>query len=498
MMFLAEKLNRSAAVLLLVAAAGCSPADDQLQEPLVVSAAESDQNLPAEIDFDPKGSSSERIDEAINSVEKVTEKPSFVESDVGDEISHATTESIPIEINADVQRWLDFFTMKDRERFKRFLERGSRYKNMIHAVLKEQGVPTELYYQAMIESGFAVHATSIASAVGIWQFIPGTGRRYGLRIDHYVDERRDPMRATIAAAMYLKDLNNVFQNWYLAMAAYNAGEGRILGAIMRSNTRDFWEMVRKHSLPSETLNYIPKFIAATTIGHNLERYGFEDLVPEIAPQLVAVNVPSPVKLTDIARVSGLSLAVITEYNPHFRRGITPPGQNTYRIWVPKEYQDEFNSKFDELAALRIKNMRNVAAATDDTGGKTSVTHKVKKGENLASISRKYEMSSAAIKKLNNLKSNRIYVGMYLKISGTAVPPTKSSSRSVTKSASDSSAEGSSPKAHTMVKYRVKHGDNLQKIAKKFNTSIPEIKKLNNMKRNSIATGQILRVNDRKG
>lgn len=480
MMFSAQIFNRSAAVLLLVVSSGCSRSEEHLQEPLVVSAAGADD--PSSVGFIPKGSSSDEIDQAISSVEKTTEKPAFEETDVGDEISHATTDSIPIEVNDDVQRWLDFFTMKDRERFKRFLERGSRYKNMIHAVLKEQGIPTELYYQAMIESGFAVHATSIASAVGIWQFIPGTGRRYGLRIDHYVDERRDPMRATIAAAMYLKDLNNVFQNWYLAMAAYNAGEGRILGAIMRSNTRDFWEMVRKRSLPSETLNYIPKFIAATTIGHNLERYGFEDIVPEIAPQLVSVNVPSPVKLSDIARVSGLSLAVINEYNPHFRQGMTPPGQTNYRLWVPTEYQDKFNAKYDDLAALRIKNMRYIAA-TNRESGSSSITHKVRRGENLALISRKYNMSINALRKLNNLKSNRIFAGMNLKVASTGV---------------SSSKTGDASKAQTMVKYRVRSGDNLHKIAKKFNTSIPEIKKLNNMKRNSIAAGQILRVNDRKG
>ena len=255
-----------ATVLLL--ALGCSKPSEQLEPVVTPSGTETAEQTSEDIEFIAKGSSPEEIDDALTAVEDVAEKPAFVEVDVGDEISHATTEGIPLEINADVERWLEFFTMKDRERFTRFLERGSRYKTMIYAVLKEQGIPTELYYQAMIESGFATHATSTASAVGIWQFIPGTGRRYGLRIDQYVDERRDPMRATIAAAMYLKDLHNVFQNWYLAMAAYNAGEGRILGAIMRSGTRDFWEMVKKRSLPSETMNYIPKFLAATTIGHN--------------------------------------------------------------------------------------------------------------------------------------------------------------------------------------------------------------------------------------
>lgn len=454
---------------------GCSGSGDQMQEPVVVSSAET---APEQIEFIPKGSSTEQIDAVASSVGLNPAQPAFVEEDVGDEISHATTEQIPLEINADVERWLDFFTMKDRERFKRFLERGSRYKQMITSVLKEQGIPTELYYQAMIESGFAVHATSIASAVGIWQFIPQTGKRYGLRIDHYVDERRDPMRATIAASMYLRDLHNVFQNWYLAMAAYNAGEGRILGAIMRSNTRDFWEMVRKRSLPVETMNYIPKFLAATTIGHDLKRYGFDDVTPDIAPQLVGVNVPSPVKLTDIARISGIPHATLSEFNPHLRRGITPPGQATYRIWVPKDMEDKLAGKDNLLAALRVKNAPVLAADSSST-----TIHRVRRGEHLTLISKKYGISVGTLKKLNNLKSNRVYVGQRLRVAGTMASKT-ASVRTVN--------------SHTTVKYRVKRGDNLNTIARKFNTSVPEIKRLNNMKRNSIMAGQVITVNNKRG
>lgn len=464
--------------LSLAALTGCATSHDQEQEPVVVSSSE-------DVEFIPKGSSSDQIDAAVTSAEKLVEQqPAFVEADVGDEISNATTRQIPIEINEDVERWVEYFTVRDRERFKRFLERGSRYKSMITAVLKDQGIPTELYYQAMIESGFTVHATSTASAVGIWQFIPGTGRRYGLRIDHYVDERRDPMRATIAAALYMKDLYNVFQDWYLALGAYNAGEGRILGSIMRSKTRDFWEMVRKRSLPVETMNYIPKFIAATTIGHDLKRYGFDDLALEIPSQLVAVYVASPVKMADIARVSGIPLDTLNEYNPNIRRGVTPPGQDTYRLWVPKDLQDKLASKQEQIASLRLRNLRYVAA-TDNGGSVAATVHTVRRGEHLSLISKKYNMTVVQLKRLNNLKSNQLRVGQRLKVSSAAVVASEN-------------AAVKTQAARTVVKYRVQRGDNLGKIARKFNTSVPEIKRLNNMKRNTIAVGQVITVNNRKG
>ena len=220
------------------------------------------------------------VEQPINTVNAAIEKNGTFSSDAvnrpitPDEITDATAGKLPLEINQEVERWIDFFTVKDRERFQRFLERGEKYKPQIMAALREQGVPPEIYYQAMIESGFATSATSRAKAVGIWQFMRETGRRYGLRVDSYVDERRDPLRSTVAAALYMKDLYNVFHSWYLAVAAYNAGEGRIMNTIMRSKTRDFWEMARRKVLPNETMNYIPKFIAATMIGTDPQKYGF--------------------------------------------------------------------------------------------------------------------------------------------------------------------------------------------------------------------------------
>jgi len=447
-----------------------------------------DLNLGAEV---IQKAGAPQIDAVIDSVEKQSdnETPAEIadEKHVGDEISHATTEQIPMEINAAVEGWIEYFTAKDSDRFRRFMERGEKYKPMITAVLKDQGIPTEIYYQAMIESGFSTHATSTASAVGIWQFIRPTGQRYGLRVDSYVDERRDPMRATIAAALYLKDLHNVFQSWYLAMAAYNAGESRIMGAIMRAKTRDFWEMVRRDALPSETMNYIPKFLAASIIGHNPRKYGFEDIATQMMPSLSPVSVAAPVRLADIASTSGVSLEMLKEFNPHLLRGVTPPGASTYKIWVPKDQAGMVEKQLDKIAALRLRNLPAATVAGTSSSGKPASVL-VRRGDTLAGISRTYNVPVSTLRRINRINNNRLYVGTRIKLRDTTVTSSAgASSRTSVAAASQSSAS----------RYRVQRGDNLNTIARRFNVSVDELKRLNRLRRNTIYVGQVLRVGDQR-
>jgi membrane-bound lytic murein transglycosylase D len=400
------------------------------------------------------------IDQALASADKKTSNgPAVADAVISDELKRA---EIPIEINAAVQQWIEYFTVKDRERFQRFLERGEKYKSMVMAALKDQGIPTELYYQAMIESGFTVHATSSAKAVGIWQFIKGTGRRYGLRIDSYVDERRDPVRSTIAAALYLKDLNNVFQSWYLALASYNAGEGRILGAIMRGKSRDFWQLARDRALPSETMHYIPKFLAATIIGHNPRRYGMEELPPSTAPDLMSVVVPSPIRVQDIAQAAGISVDQARELNPHLLRGVTPPGIDTYRVWVPKEAGSRLEGAFDRLASLRVRGLAPDRAIVQRGGGKY---YTVARGETLAEIAQKNGTTVRTLKRMNRLKSSRVATGTRLRVPGKRV---------VTVATDDE-----------VLSYKVRRGDNLDKVARRFGVTVSELKKLNGLRRNRL-------------
>lgn len=410
---------------------------------------------------------------------------------VGSEISAAEgREALPPELNAAVDKWIEYFTVRDRGRFQRFLERGEKYRPLVTATLREQGVPTELFYLALIESGFATGATSHAKAVGIWQFMKGTAKRYGLRVDAYVDERRDPIRATIAAALYLNDLHNVFQSWYLAMAAYNAGEGRVMGAIMRAKSRDFWQMVEKRALPQETIQYVPKFLAASIIGHDLRRYGFDEITPEVMPLVSSVPVPSPVKLESVAKLANIAPELLAELNPHLRRGVTPPGVNTYRIWVPRSAAERVVSAERELASLRVPGLKLVAEAEQSTvdQGKSSSWHRVKKGENLATIAQRYGVSVEGLRSANKLRNSRITAGARLRI------PAGDQGVSGTRSKAQSNASlEASEAARRAINYKVQSGESLDSIAKRYNLTVTDIKKLNGLRRSRIYAGQVLKL-----
>src|SRR5450631_2696483 len=185
---------------------------------------------------------------------------------------------IPLALNSKVEYFLYYFQTSGKQSFSRWLSRSSRYLPMMKDILKREGMPEDLVYVAMIESGFQMHARSWASAVGPWQFVSDTGRRYSLRIDQWVDERKDPVKATTAAALYLKELYGIFNgNWYLAAAGYNAGENKILRAISMYNTSDFWEISRGSYLKRETKEYVPKLLAAAIIAKDPARYGFSDI-----------------------------------------------------------------------------------------------------------------------------------------------------------------------------------------------------------------------------
>lgn len=412
-------------------------------------------------------------DEASDSESSVKSPAQSVESRIGSLPDMPIPEpgKIPMELNAKVEEWITYFTGRDRERFQRFLNRGEKYKSTVVEILRDYGVPTELYYLAMIESGYVTNAKSHASAVGIWQFIAGTGKRYGLERNSYVDERIDPIRATMAAATYLRDLNRVFQNWYLAMAAYNAGEGRILQSIMRADTRDFWELVKKRALPRETMDYVPKFLAAAIIGHNPAKFGFTIEKEGNLPDLVQVAVPTPVHLNSVASAIDLSPEELKAYNPHLRQAITPPGKNEYEIWVPRTHSEAALQAQTVLAANKIRNARRVVdespAAVVSKG-----FHTVRRGETLASIARKYGTKRSILRQMNGLRSNRVRPGSKLRIQNTETRQEVAS----------------------VQKYRVKRGDNLAKIATRFGVTIQSLKKANRISRSQgLRVGQVLKI-----
>lgn len=380
---------------------------------------------------------------------------------------------IPSEVNAEVRKWIHYFTVRDRERFQRFMERGEPYRAAIQATLREHGVPAELYYLAMIESGYVLHAKSHAAAVGFWQFMQATGRRYGLYSGRYVDERRDPVRATEAAARHLRDLHGRFKSWHLALAAYNAGEGRISRAVSRAGTRDFWELARRRALPNETMNYVPKFLAAVAIGQEPAKFGFSSVRAESAPNLEAVSVPSPVKLKDVAKLSGVPLSELEEANPHLKLGITSVAQPRYEIWVPEERALSVRRVSARLAAFRLKGLREgrgIALV------ETPRTHRVERGETLYSIARSYQVPVAYLLRQNGLRrGSSLRQGQQIRIAARVVK-----------------VAGSRNPARTV--YRVRTGDTLHRIARKTGIPTTRILRMNPQARGRLIAGQVLHLN----
>lgn len=242
---------------------------------------------------------------------------------------------IPLAMNAQVERYLDHFRLNNRSNFKRWLENSGRYMPMIRQVLREEGLPEDLAYLALIESGFNPKAYSWAGASGLWQFMPRTGRKYGLVIDWWIDERRDPVKSTRAAARYLKDLYALFRSWHLAQAGYNAGEAKILTGLSRVRGNTFWSLARSPHIPAETRNFVPRLIAATRIAKDPEAYGFVDLRIQEPIQFEEVHVPRAMELRSIAKASGIPLEEIRDLNLDLRRGVTPPNYPGYHLKVPK-------------------------------------------------------------------------------------------------------------------------------------------------------------------
>jgi len=249
---------------------------------------------------------------------------------------------MPVDVNRQVKAYLIYFSTERKEIIRRYLARSTRYLPMIHEIFHEHGLPEDLAYLAMVESGFNPHAYSHAHACGMWQFIRGTGVRYGLAINNYVDERRDPEKSTVAAAKYLTDLYKRFGSWYLAAASYNCGEGRVQREIDAGTHKNFWELSANERLPTETKNYVPQMIAAMIIAKNPEKFGFRNVpyLPPLKYDTVKVNEPTSLKAAALA--SGASVEEIQMLNPELRKGVTPPDAPVYALRIPKNAADKFH------------------------------------------------------------------------------------------------------------------------------------------------------------
>ena len=275
---------------------------------------------------------------------------------------------VPIVVNKNVESFIRYFQTNGRKHFEKWLGRSKDYMVMLQSILKENGVPEDLSYIALIESGLNPTVRSHANAVGMWQFIKGTATRYGLRVDWWIDERMDPEKATHAAAKYFKNLYGMFDSWYLAAASYNAGEGRVSRAIKRHGTEDFWELaaLKKRSLHRETREYVPKYLAALTIAKDPESYGFTPVAFNEEMMYDKVRVSQATDLSLIADAAGTSVEEIRRLNPELLRWFTPPNYPNYMVKIPAGRTEMYAENMSKVpAAKRIAFLQHKVKARRD-------------------------------------------------------------------------------------------------------------------------------------
>ncbi len=306
-----------------------------------------------------------------------------------EEAGSAVSFDVPIVVNDAVLNAVAYYQFRTPKAFAAALQRSGRYLPLMRSILRENGLPEDLVYIAMIESAFKSQAHSRAAAKGYWQFISGTGKRYGLRTTREVDERSDPVKSTRAAAAYFRDLYEIFGDWYLAMAAYNAGEGRVLRGLQRTGTRDYWELRDAGALHRETRDYVPFFLATALIAKDPARFGF-DVVPDPELEFDVVEVSRPVELARVARELGVAVETLRALNGELRGRATPRGVSAYPLRLPKGAGPILETRLASIpAAPEIRDRRL----------------KARRGDTLARFARRHGVSVADLREANNLRPN---------------------------------------------------------------------------------------------
>ena len=397
--------------------------------------------------------------------------PAPKQQDLND--SESDMKYLPEELNEKVTMWIEYFQGRGKPHMMKYLSRSSRYLPRMKEILRSHGLPEDLVYIALIESGFSSRALSRARASGYWQFIRGTGKRYGLEQNYYIDERRDFEAATEAASLYLKGLYNLFGSWYLAIASYNVGENRIKRLVMQHYTRDFWELAENNYLPKETNNYVPKFLAARMIAKHPQKYGFENvdwLAPLDYKEIILKN--KGVNLKTMAKNLGIEKQTLYDLNPAFKRGIIPKMKKVSKLRVPSYIVDD-------------KINKSLAASTTDVtiyvASGESRNYRIRRGDTLSHIASRFGTSIRAIREANNFRRRAVlYPGQKIIVPGKSVGGRKTAKlKAVTLEKGERS-------------YKVRKGDNLYTIAKRFGVSLSKIKQRNKLGRRSLLNiGKIL-------
>jgi membrane-bound lytic murein transglycosylase D len=424
--------------------------------------------LPSNYEYIPSDDTPELIEDRLSCIQK----------------------TIPLTYNEKVHSFINFFAVKDREYTKMMIRRKDMYFPLFEQSMKEYGLPDELKYLSIIESGLFPKAVSRARAVGLWQFMSGTGRYFNLYNDWYMDDRMDPEKSTQAACRYLSQLYSLFGDWQLALAAYNSGPGTVRKAIRKSGyKKTFWE-VYPH-LPRETRAYVPQFIAIIYVMNYAEQHNF--LIEGEKEELVAhdtVRVNKFMHFETFAKLTGTCLEDMQKLNPHVLRNAIPETGKTYTVKVPLEAKMRLAENrvaiLDSASKVGKKELELLAVTSSgSTYGREMTVYRVKAGDALGSIAQRHRVRLDDIKKWNNLKSNTIHPGQRLNL---WVMPSMSAAMNKP-SAATVKAVSLSPDSKT---YTVQPGDTLWDISKKFEgLSIDKIRSLNKLKGNKLQPGQKL-------
>lgn len=392
-------------------------------------------------------------------------------------VTGTVTFDLPMSDDERVLYWVDFLSQRGRRSFARWLGRSTRYVPLFWSILEQYNLPKDLVFLSMIESGFSPRAYSWAHAAGAWQFMPYTGRRFGLKVGFWVDERRDFVKATHAAAQYLSRLHAMFDDWWLAMAAYNAGPGRMRSAIRRLGTQDFWKISRSRHLRRETKHYVPKLLAAAVVAKQPERYGFEDVtyLPPLTWEVLTVTVATD--LQTLSKACGLaSEKPLLQLNPELRCGVTPPGQ-AYALRVPKE--TEHTCRAGLLALNPAVRMTYRYAL-------------LKEQETLQSLAERHHTTGAAILSFNRMQPEQL--GDLAEI---VVPvPLLEADRAPLLTPDPKLFRGGiyRPDGQQLIVHRVRSGDSLWRIARRYRVGVRKLRLWNGLWRGrSLRVGQRIKV-----
>lgn len=369
---------------------------------------------PAEalLQFKPLSGNTARFTDLLTPPAEVIQEAT---AEQAQESESAPEYNVPIVLDPSVQGHIRFFNVAIRNRFEQWLIRLSHYRPLVDSIFTEFQLPSDLIYLSLVESGFNPHAYSRARAAGPWQFMKGTAKVYGLRVDSYVDERRDPVKSTVAAARYLRDLYDLFGTWPLAMAAYNAGEGKVMRALHTAQAESFSDIAKTRLIRRETKEYVPRFMAATIIAKNPDRYGFpqNDVRPH---QFEEVIVRRPIHFKAIANVTGISYQELKVLNPELRRDATPPDDPEYRLKVPVGTREKVEQMLDrapthKFPPLPVQVKGRHLKNEPDSGH----WYRVRVGDSLEKIAKRFNISVKTLKSNNKLAGSTIRAGSRLVI-----------------------------------------------------------------------------------